>query len=80
MIKIPTFESFKKYERQVYAYISVFVAMSLFYSLKLNYENQIKECAEERIELNNKIETLYNKLLKINENINVNPARDSIHK
>lgn len=79
MIKIPTFETFKKYERQVYAYIIVIVAMSLFYSLKSNYQQQLKECAEERIQLNNKIETLYNKLLKINENINANPYRDSIH-
>jgi hypothetical protein len=79
MIKIPTFETFKKYERQVYAYLIVCVAVSLFYSLKSNYEQQVKDCTQERINLNKKIDTLYNKLIKINENIRVNSTRDSIH-
>jgi hypothetical protein len=79
MIKIPTFESFKKYERQAYAYIIIGVACFLFLALKANYEQQVKDCTQEKINLNNKIDTLYNKLIKLNENISVNHTRDSIH-
>lgn len=79
MIKIPTFESFKKYERQAYAYIIIGVAGFLFFTLKKNYEQQVKDCVQEKTQLNKKIDTLYNKLIKINENISVTNRRDTIH-
>ena len=38
---------------------------ALFLMLKGNYDKQLKQCNEERIELTCKIDTLNNKLIKV---------------
>lgn len=64
-MKFPTLQDFKQNERTVYAYIILMAVGSLFFMLKANYDNQLKECNTERLELSVKIDTLHNKLLKV---------------
>jgi hypothetical protein len=64
-MKLPTFQDFKTSERTVYAYLVMVSVASLFFMLKNNYDKQILECNTERMELNTKIDTLNNKLIKV---------------
>lgn len=64
-MKFPSLQDFKQNERTVYAYIILMAVGSLFFMLKNNYDNQLKECNTERLELSVKIDTLHNKLIKV---------------
>lgn len=64
-MKFPSIQDFKQNERTVYAYIILMAVGSLFFMLKTNYDNQLKECNTERLELSVKIDTLHNKLIKV---------------
>lgn len=64
-MKFPSLQDFKQNERTVYAYIILMAVGSLFFMLKTNYDNQLKECNTERLELSVKIDTLHNKLIKV---------------
>ena len=64
-MKFPSLQDFKQNERTVYAYIILMAVGSLFFMLKTNYDNQLRECNTERLELSVKIDTLHNKLIKV---------------
>jgi hypothetical protein len=64
-MNLPTLSDFKANERTVYAYLILMAVGSLFFMLRNNYEDQLKQCAKERVELSNKIDTLNNKLIKV---------------
>ncbi len=64
-MKLPSLQDFKTNERTVYAYVIMLAVGALFLMLKGNYDKQLKQCNEERIELTSKIDTLNNKLIKV---------------
>lgn len=64
-MNIPTLQDFKANERTVYAYIILLAVGALFFMLKGNYDKELKQCNDERLELTAKIDTLNNKLIKV---------------